>query len=112
MQSLLYAPSGAPVLISFDDNDNNPVDVISIKKISPNKVLNYNKGNLKKINLKNNLWQKTGNNYLNKEIYTNDSKLFLISGYFNLFLFILVQSYYLTVCVFKMSNGFSLDIMH
>lgn len=47
----------------------------------------------KKINLKNNLWQKTGNNYLNKEIYTNDSKLFLISGYFNLFLFILVSSY-------------------
>ncbi len=34
------------------------------------------------------------NNYnLNKEMYTNDSKLFLIGGYFNLFLFILVSSY-------------------
>ncbi len=34
------------------------------------------------------------NNYnLNREMYTNDSKLFLIGGYFNLFLFILVSSY-------------------
>ena len=34
------------------------------------------------------------NNYnLNKEMYTNESKLFLIGGYFNLFLFILVSSY-------------------
>ena len=34
------------------------------------------------------------NNYsLKKEMYTNDSKLFLIGGYFNLFLFILVSSY-------------------
>ena len=32
------------------------------------------------------------NNYnLNKEMYTNDSKLFLIGGYFNLFLFIFFE---------------------
>tara|TARA_B100000795_G_C22795173_1_gene438985 strand:+ start:1506 stop:2741 length:1236 start_codon:yes stop_codon:yes gene_type:complete len=35
----------------------------------------------------------SNNHKLNKEIYTTDSKLFIISGYFNLFLFILVSSY-------------------
>jgi len=39
------------------------------------------------------LWQKKGNYYLNKVIYTNDSKLFLIGGYFSIFLFVLVSSY-------------------
>lgn len=47
----------------------------------------------KKINLENTLWQKKGNYYLNKVIYTNDSKLFLIGGYFSIFLFVLVSSY-------------------
>ena len=35
----------------------------------------------------------SSNYSLTKEIYTHDSKLFLIGGYFNLFLFILVSSY-------------------
>jgi len=47
----------------------------------------------KKINLQNVLWQKKGNHYLNKVMYTNDSKIFLIGGYFSVFLFILVSSY-------------------
>jgi len=47
----------------------------------------------KKIESNNTLLQKTGNHYLSVEKYTNDSKLFLIGGYFNLFLFILVSSY-------------------
>ena len=47
----------------------------------------------KKINLENTLWQKKGNYYLNKVIYTNDSKIFLIGGYFSIFLFVLVSSY-------------------
>ena len=47
----------------------------------------------KKINLENTLWRKKGNYYLNKVIYTNDSKIFLIGGYFSIFLFVLVSSY-------------------
>jgi hypothetical protein len=47
----------------------------------------------KKINLENTFWQKKGDHYLNKVIYTNDSKIFLIGGYFSTFLFVLVSSY-------------------
>ena len=47
----------------------------------------------KKINLENTFWQKKGNHYLNKVMYTNDSKIFLIGGYFSIFLFVLVSSY-------------------
>ena len=47
----------------------------------------------KRVNQENTLWQKKGNHYLNKAMYTSDSKVFLIGGYFSIFLFLLVSSY-------------------
>ena len=47
----------------------------------------------KKINLKNISWEKKDAHYLNKLMYKNDSKLFLIGGYFSVCLFTLVSSF-------------------
>ena len=47
----------------------------------------------KRINQENTLSVKKGSHYLNGTIYTNDSKLFMIGGYFSFFLFTLVSSY-------------------
>jgi len=47
----------------------------------------------KKINQKNTLSGGEDSHYLNGTIYTNDSKLFMIGGYFSIFLFTLVSSY-------------------
>ena len=47
----------------------------------------------KEISMRNTMLQKKGNHYLNKTMYSNNSKLFMIGGYFSVFLFILVSSY-------------------
>jgi len=47
----------------------------------------------KKINQENTLSGGEDSHYLNGTIYTNDSKLFMIGGYFSIFLFTLVSSY-------------------